>query len=335
VSDINLVSMQPEGSDIDRSQLSSEDAGRACPYCHQALTEDRALAVCGECGAAHHADCWRENGGCAVVACAGGPKAAAGARGPSGSAPTEPAPSERVGYEMSPATLTDSLPPSMPSARGVWRTPSLGLAIAVLAIAVAGAGVAIALAISGGKSHQVAVPTQVVTAPMGAGTTAPTQGGTETAPTGTTAGGEGSLPNVSTTQMESDIQHMLLEWHEDVVHGNYHAAWELLSHRKQEQANSESGYATWAKNQATLRPYLNPANLKVSVQSTEPSEGVTQVDVTGMTWSKPGASCKEWSGITWVKYEEGAWRYDPGYSTTPQREHEWKSRFSELLGGRC
>jgi hypothetical protein len=70
-------------------------------------------------------------------------------------------------------------------------------------------------------------------------------------------------------------------------------------------------------------------------ERTEPGSGVAQVDVTGMTWDKPGASCTEWSGITWVKYEAGSWKYDPGYSTTPQREREWKSRFSQLLGGQC
>jgi hypothetical protein len=29
--------------------------------------------VCGVCRAPHHLDCWADNGGCAVVACAGGP----------------------------------------------------------------------------------------------------------------------------------------------------------------------------------------------------------------------------------------------------------------------
>ena len=71
------------------------------------------------------------------------------------------------------------------------------------------------------------------------------------------------------------------------------------------------------------------------MEKTEPNEGVAQVDITGMSWSKPGASCTEWSGITWVKYEDGAWKYDPGYSTTPQREREWKPRYAELLGGQC
>jgi hypothetical protein len=153
--------------------------------------------------------------------------------------------------------------------------------------------------------------------------------------TGTTSTSDGPLPGVSTEQMQSEIQQMLLTWHEDVVAGNYHGAWELLSQRKQQQNEREYGYATWVKNQSTLRPYLNPSGLRVTVEKTESSDGVAQVDVTGMGWDKPGAPCHEWSGITWVKYEDGSWKYDPGYSTTPQREHEFKSRYPELLGGKC
>jgi hypothetical protein len=63
--------------------------------------------------------------------------------------------------------------------------------------------------------------------------------------------------------------------------------------------------------------------------------GVVQVMVTGMRWTKPGATCSEWSGVTWVRWENGGWYYDPGYSTTPQRTRDWKNRFSELLGGSC
>jgi hypothetical protein len=208
----------------------------------------------------------------------------------------------------------------------------------VLIAAVLGACVAVALALSGGKDHpaffqaQAGSTISTETTPMTETETTPSD--TETTSTGTTAA-EGSLPSVSTTQMETEIQQMLLEWHTDVVNGDYHAAWELLSHRKQEQATRESGYAAWVKNQETLRPYLNPEGLKAAIQGTEAGEGVAEVEVTGMTWSKPGSKCKQWSGITWVKYEGGAWKYDPGYSTTPQREQQWKSRFSELLGGRC
>ena len=215
------------------------------------------------------------------------------------------------------------------------------MTIAVIALAVALVGVAVAIVVSrGGKGNAHVLVTDAgtgaaaspgsVETPSGGGEQTIGETGEETT---TTSGGEGLLPAVSTQQMESEIQGMLRNWHEDVVRGDYHAAWELLSQRKQAQEAREQGYAKWEKNQSTLRPYLNPAGLHVSIQSTEPSSGVAQVDVTGMTWDRPGASCSEWSGITWVKYEDRGWRYDPGYSTTPQREREWKSHYSELLGG--
>jgi serine/threonine protein kinase len=157
---------------------------------------------------------------------------------------------------------------------------------------------------------------------------------TSTTPPSTQAEG-GNLPDESSGQMQASIQHLLYTWHEDVVNGNDNAAWGLLSERKRQQDTEKEGYATWAKNQSTLKPYLNPSGIKVSIMNTEPSAGEATVDVTGMTWDKPGASCSEWSGITWALYENGSWHYDPGYSTTPQREAEWKSRYSELLGGSC
>lgn len=156
-----------------------------------------------------------------------------------------------------------------------------------------------------------------------------------TTPSSPTQSEGGRLPNESQAQMQESIQHLLYVWHEDVVNGEYHPAWNLLTERKRQQDLEKEGYATWQTNQSTLRPYLNPSGISVSVVSTEPSTGEATVDVTGMTWDKPGARCSEWSGITWVLYEKGSWFYDPGYSTTPQREAEWKSRYSELLGGSC
>jgi predicted Ser/Thr protein kinase len=160
-------------------------------------------------------------------------------------------------------------------------------------------------------------------------------GGTSSSTEQNQGSGSGSLPDESSSQMQASIQHLLYDWHEDVVNGNYNAAWGLLSERKRQQDLEKEGYATWAKNQSTLKPYLDPAGIKVSITGTEPNVGEATVDVTGMTWDKPGASCSEWSGITWVLYEHGNWRYDPGYSTTPQREAEYKSRYPELLGGSC
>jgi hypothetical protein len=242
-----------------------------------------------------------------------------------------------------------------PQPTGAHRGPWLIIAVLVLALAVGGAGVAIALSKNGSDRVKLAANTATVTAPADttpstSSATAPTTSeeaqtdpsdGAEQPPDSTTSSGEtgepnnGLLPSEPSSQMQQDIQRMLLEWHEDVVSSNYQGAWDLLSQRKQQQSTAEYGYAGWVKNQATLKPYLDPSGLTVSVQSTAPSTGVARVDITGMRWDKPGADCSEWSGITWVKYEVGSWRYDPGYSTTPQREAEWKPRYAELLGGQC
>jgi cytoskeletal protein RodZ len=243
---------------------------------------------------------------------------------------TQPGPSSSPAWQPS----QSSQPPD------VRRSSSLAAAIIVLALAVGGAAVAIVLNRQNTDGTPLVTDSSAAQSSTVTSVTTPTATSTETAPqevasTPTTSSTEGALPSVPSEQMTSEIQQMLLAWHEDVVHGDYRAAWELLSRRKQVQDENEYGYATWVKNQSTLDPYLNPAGLQVSIEKTEPDEGVAQVDVTGMSWDKPGASCTEWSGITWVKYEDGAWKYDPGYSTTPQREHEWKPRYSELLGGRC
>lgn len=310
--------------------------GRACPYCRFPLKQGVAVVTCPICDATHHAECWRDNGGCAIVACAGGPTTR-----PAGGAAETPTATHRSGADVhSEHGVTPIPPPPPPLGR---RSPSLAVAVIVLALAVGGAAVAIVLSNQGGNTVRVSNVTTAQTVTVATTASTPTAGTTEgtattggtTTGTGTTPSGEGTLPSVTSQQMQSEIQQMLLAWHEDVVHGDYRAAWALLSRRKQAQDEHEYGYSTWVKNQSTLRPYLNPTNLQVVVEDTEPASGVAQVNVTGMGWDKPGAPCTEWSGITWVKYEDGGWKYDPGYSTTPQREREWKHRFSELLGGQC
>jgi hypothetical protein len=135
--------------------------------------------------------------------------------------------------------------------------------------------------------------------------------------------------------MESEITDLLYAHHEAVVMGDFERAWSLLTSRKQTQNRQKYGYATWQANQATLSPYLDPTGISVRILSSNRRTGEATVMVSGMTWSKPGARCGAWSGITWVKYERGQWLYDPGYSTTPAREAVWKSRFAELLGASC
>lgn len=145
----------------------------------------------------------------------------------------------------------------------------------------------------------------------------------------------GLLPVDDRSTMEVDIQQAVLDHHQAIVDGEYYEAWRLLSQRKRDQYEQEGGYAKWKRNQQTLTPYLDPSGISVSLERTNSSTGEALVYVSGMGWSKPSAKCSEWSGYTWAKYEEGAWRYDPGYSTTSARERRWKSRFSELMGGSC
>jgi TM2 domain-containing membrane protein YozV len=45
-----------------------------CPYCNVEIDLTGTNRVfCTSCGAAHHADCWQENGGCTVFGCAAAP----------------------------------------------------------------------------------------------------------------------------------------------------------------------------------------------------------------------------------------------------------------------
>lgn len=143
------------------------------------------------------------------------------------------------------------------------------------------------------------------------------------------------LPDVSTHELEEDIAALLVDFHEAVVDQRFHDAWAMLSKRKQEQIEREDGFAAWSKAQGSLSPYLEPWGLEVSAVAVDPSQPVVRVLVTGMGWTKPGATCTEWSGLTWVRNELGVWKYDPGYSTIPEREARWKPRYEELLGAGC
>jgi len=109
----------------------------------------------------------------------------------------------------------------------------------------------------------------------------------------------------------------------------------LLSSRKQRLELQKDGYTNWAAAQLSLAPHLDPTGLQVRVLSQDATTGIVTVDVTGMKWTAPNARCKEWSGITWVMYENGIWRYDPGFDTTAARKREWGSRYGQLLGAQC
>jgi hypothetical protein len=142
------------------------------------------------------------------------------------------------------------------------------------------------------------------------------------------------LPRIGEEEMREEVESVLVAYHEDVVAGDFRSAWGLLSARKRQQDLAEYGYEEWKRAQASLSGYLSPAGLRASIDGFE-GDGVVRVDVSGMGWSDPDAACSEWSGLTWVRFEGGAWTYDPGYSTTPARRRTWQPRTTELLGANC
>ncbi|HEV2791276.1 MAG TPA: hypothetical protein VGV69_08280 [Solirubrobacterales bacterium] len=142
------------------------------------------------------------------------------------------------------------------------------------------------------------------------------------------------LPFQSRPEMARNIRQVLLAYHEAIVRGELQTSWQLLTTRKRRQALREQGYQEWREAQASLASYLEPTGVRVRIVALE-GGGVARVDVSRMGWYAPGATCTEWSGLTWARFERGDWYYDPGYSTTPAREREWKDRYAKLMGTTC
>ena len=110
----------------------------------------------------------------------------------------------------------------------------------------------------------------------------------------------------------------------------------LTSERYRAKKVRELGsYEAWAEGQVDLGNHLDPSDVGASIRDLDRRNGVATVDVSGMGWSKPGSSCSTWSGVTWARYENGHWRYEPGYSMSPQRRAEWFPRRTALLGWGC
>ena len=55
----------------------AEIAGKTCPYCRFPIKPGEEVRACPECRVPHHAECWRENGGCTTYGCRASPQAAA------------------------------------------------------------------------------------------------------------------------------------------------------------------------------------------------------------------------------------------------------------------
>ncbi len=148
-----------------RLYATDEYAGRTCPYCRFPLKPGGELMVCGHCHSAHHADCWSDNGGCAVMGCVGGPGKSSAATQPTAAIPAQHG--QAAAFVTGPAAAANASrpeaswptpqtprrpppPPQQPPSSGGSGNKGLVAALCVLALAVIGVGVAVV--VSKGKS---------------------------------------------------------------------------------------------------------------------------------------------------------------------------------------
>lgn len=115
--------------------VAPSDVGRPCPYCRFPLKGETTAERCDSCQALHHADCWQDGGGCAVLGCA----TMAPAQEPNGKgailhAPPPPPPPP----SLAPAPARAPGPPATgdrPPRHGVLIGVIACLAIAIAAVA--------------------------------------------------------------------------------------------------------------------------------------------------------------------------------------------------------
>ncbi len=83
-------------------------AGKICPYCKTAFTDQDEVVVCSQCEMPHHKDCWVENRACTTFGCTGTIQAPEGAAPVPQYHPPQPAP---VYYPPQPAPYYPPQPP--------------------------------------------------------------------------------------------------------------------------------------------------------------------------------------------------------------------------------
>lgn len=209
-----------------------ENVGKTCPYCRFPLKVGAPTTVCPACEAVHHAECWADNGGCAMVGCSGGPRETP-------ASPEREAPPTLV----RPTQARPLAPPSPPGTPGQRRGNSW---IVVLAVASLGTVIAVitalALGVLDGPSTRVLTESRTLTERVRSPSASPAEGTTSGETTPSREGGEtgespaepglekytgsavtASIPSgwVQGEREVSKPQEVESTWHEDGDTGTY------------------------------------------------------------------------------------------------------------------
>jgi LSD1 subclass zinc finger protein len=162
-------------------------AGRSCPYCRFPIKPGSAIVRCGSCHAVQHEDCYRDNGGCPVAGCAGGPATAAR----DSQIPYPPPAGSAAGaYGAGSAYRGTQTPGAPPETPGPKRGPTAATVIIATAVGLLVAGGAVAAVIAGqgsGQTSTVASDGVADTATSTSSNTTDTSTATDTVITTTTA----------------------------------------------------------------------------------------------------------------------------------------------------
>jgi hypothetical protein len=129
--------------------------GRNCPYCRFSIKEGTDAIVCPTCGSPHHNECWNDNQGCAITACASGPASTSGR-------PSEPQ-AQPIATPSAPLTSPKRQPPvgRPPSGRSSRdRARNAVLFASLIAILVLGVALAFVVGKNNGRG---ATTTELVT----------------------------------------------------------------------------------------------------------------------------------------------------------------------------
>ena len=151
----------------------------------------------------------------------------------------------------------------------------------------------------------------------------------------------GKLPNQTRKEMTRSVREVIRKHHQYVADGNYQAAFDMMSRRKQGRPLYDNpscqDASCWGATMGPLTSGLTqPVRPSVRIVRTFKGDGVAEIKV-----RLPMPSCPNgaWEGITWARYERNNWTYDPGWKTNePQRNRydgPGDSQDPRLLGVTC